>query len=158
MAHAHYTNYIRDGGVLMLQRLATFIGILTFGYFMLTYGSWYVASRFEWQNMENRNGCLRLNFNVPLQSAKTVSPPDNNGKSITTEFVNGFPVFFGINSMEFEIPAFKQKGVSKLALSFSSVTVHLYYDTSDPNYVAGPESSEAIIFERVSTCKRNLES
>jgi hypothetical protein len=117
-------------------------------YAVITYGGWYWATRWHWEDRVGQNGCLSLAYVGPTLIEGTVVSPSTTG-SIRTEISGGFPILLFIDRAKFEIPGQGVGGHVSLSIGLNEIAVYQHYDSR-----GGPANVNAppIRFSRVSTC------
>lgn len=117
-------------------------------YAVITYGGWYWATCWTWEDQVNKiNGCLSLGYVSATSIEGTMVSPKTRG-SIRTEISGGYPILLFIRRAKFEIPEQGQGGHMSLSIGLNEIVIYPHYDGRR----GGPANATPIRFSRVSTC------
>jgi hypothetical protein len=131
-----------------IRNILVIASALAVSYAVITYGAWYWATCWQWEDRLGQNGCLLLKYVSPKSIEGEVFSP-KTGK-VRTKISDGFPVLLSIGRAKFRIP--EQQGVDgvmslSLSVGLNEIKIHQTYSRGPARLDAPP-----IRFSRVSKC------
>lgn len=122
------------------------ITIVVFTFVTLTYGSWFIASFYDWGH-GSEHGCLRLRVSPTEVKANIESDRRESGGRIETIITEGVPILFWVGNAIFSIDdeSRKHDGFVKMNLGFSELEMTFSYSGDEP-------FTETIRYKRVTAC------
>ncbi len=130
----------------MLETAGKVITIVVFTFVTLTYGSWFIASFYDWDHGAE-HGCLRLRVSPTEVKANIESGLRESGGRIETIITEGVPILFWVGNAIFKVDdeSRKHNGFVKMNLGLSELEMTLSHSGDEP-------FTETIIYKRVAAC------
>jgi hypothetical protein len=120
-----------------MTKLMGLIALIVVLYCTITYGAWYWATRWQWEDRKGKNGTLFVDYVGPKSIEASVIAPNKTH----TEIRNGFPILLTVGRATFTIQKQHASGFARLSLRFNEI---LLWQT----YTDGGANSEPIHFSR----------